>query len=207
MTPFKPSQAVAGYFGGLSSNLGGQMLTVTADVGYKERDVELNGGRDDFTSRSFIIKTTYGLADGLDIFFNVGFADIQDINNFTGALGTLYGGGFKFLLFGRSGEDTNVSITGNIETFKSQDSGTEAEFLDYSVAAVVSNKSGNFIPFGGITYSDAEIEFEGGPEYEADKHVGLLGGADYFVNPNVYFTGEFHIFDENAVYLGVGYNF
>ncbi len=206
-----PAAASAGNIGGISENLGAQLLTVTADVGYKTRDVKYNGNEDELTSRSFVIKTTYGTSDDLDVYVKLGFADIQDINvpgtgDYTGALGTLFGGGLKYRLLGRSG-GTSITINADFETFESKDSGRKADYLEYHVAAVVSNKSGNFTPFGGIKLSDAEVDFGGSVEYDADKNFGLFGGVDYFVNPNVYFTGEVHIFDENTLYIGVGYNF
>lgn len=202
-----PAAAMAGQIGGLAGNIGGQMLTVTADIGYNARDVEKGGSKDELSSRSFVIKTTYGLSDSLDIFVSLGFADVQDIGDFNGALGTLYGGGFKYLLFGGGGNETQVSINGNFETFESEDSGKEADYQEYHIAAVVSKKSGNVTPFGGIKISDAEVDIEGTGKYDADDNFGLFGGVDYFVNPNVYFTGEVHIFDENTIYIGVGYNF
>ena len=201
-----PSLAMAGQIGGFSRNLGGQMLTVTANIGYESMDVETNGVQDDMSSRSFTVTTTYGLSDRLDLFLNVGFADIQDIGSFTGALGTLLGGGFKYLIMNNTESDVQLNINGNIRSFKSSDSGQTADYLGYHVAAVVSHKAGNFTPFGGIKISDAEVD-KGGDEYESDDNFGLFGGVDYFVNPNVYFTGEVHIFDETSIYMGVGYNF
>ena len=40
-----------------------------------------------------------------------------------------------------------------------------------------------------------------------DDFVGVFGGVDYFVSPNVFFSGEAHLFDETSIYLGVGYRF
>jgi len=204
---FSPDAVFAGRTGGLSENIGAQMLTANAGVEYSTRDVESNGNKEEVNSRRFVVKTTYGLSDRINVFATLGFADSQDIGNHTGALGTLYGGGLKYLVFTRDDSPTKVSINANIETFKSRDSGQTAEHLEYDVAVIVSNKNGNVTPFGGIRFSDADIDFAGPMTYKADDHFGLFGGVDYFVNPNVYFTGEVHTFDENSIFLGVGYSF
>ena len=201
-----PSLTWAGQIGGFSQNLGGQMLTLTANIGYESIDVETNGLQDDMSSRSFTVTTTYGLSDRLDIFLNLGFADIQDIGSFTGALGTLWGGGFKYLIMNNTQSDVQLNINGNVRSFESSDSGQSADYLGGHVAAVISHKAGNFTPFGGVKLSNADIDL-GGTEYESDDNFGLFGGVDYLVNPNVYFTGEVHIFDETSIYMGVGYNF
>jgi hypothetical protein len=203
---FTPSLVFAGHIGGLSQNLGGQMLTINADVGFKKQDVERGNITDELSSRSFVIKATYGMQDRLDVFLNVGFADIQDIQTFDGSLGTLIGGGFKYLLFG-PGQSTQVSIYGSIEGFESKDSGRKADVLGYDLALMVSNKSGNFTPYGGLKFSDLEVDIAGMGEYDAKDNFGLFAGVDYFVNPNVFFTGEVHIFNENTLYFGAGYNF
>lgn len=202
-----PSLASAGQIGGYSQNLAGQMLTVAASIAYQTRDLENNGVRDNMSSRSFSVTTTYGLSDRLDMFLDLGFADVQDISSFTGALGTMVGGGFKFLIIDNPENGVQLNIHSNIRRFESSDSGQSVDYLEYHVAAVVSNKAGNFIPFGGIMLSDAELDFAGGPTYEADKNFGLFAGVDYFVNPNVFFTGEVHMFDQTTIYMGVGYIF
>lgn len=202
-----PAVASAGYMGGLSDTLGGQMLTVTAAIGYETREVEKGSFDDDFTTRSLTVKTTYGYSDKADIYLNLGFADIQDISSFDGALGNLYGVGMKFLLFGGANSDAKISIDFGLETYESRDSGLDYEYLEYYAAATVSKKSGNFTPYGGIKLSDGEVDREGGSDLDTEDSFGIFGGVDYFVNPNVYFLGEVHIFAEESLFLGVGYNF
>ncbi len=202
-----PGLAAAAQIGGLSQNMGAQLLTVSANVGFIDRDVKNGGGKGDFNSRSFIIKTTYGVSDKLDAHFDIGFADVQDLPGFNGSLGTAIGGGVKYLLFEGTANNTRVSIDASILTFESEDSGKgDADYLEYSVAAVISKKSGNLTPFGGFRFSDVDIDSSVG-DFKADDKFGLFAGADYFVNPNVYFTGELHVFAENTIYLGAGYNF
>jgi len=132
---------------------------------------------------------------------------VQDISGFTGALGGLYGGGLKYRFFASPDKKTQVSLDVGFETFSSSESGRTARYVEYGAAVIVSNQAGNFTPFGGIRFSDAEVALDDSPTYEADKHIGVFGGIDYFVNLNVFFTGEIHIFDENSLFLGVGYNF
>lgn len=204
---FLPNTLFAGRIGGLSENIGAQMLTANAGIEYSTRDVEYNSTKEEVNSRRFVIKSTYGLSDKINVFATLGFADSQDINNYTGALGTLFGGGIKYLLFDHAESANKVLINANIETFKSRDSGNTATTLEYDIAIIVSRNAGNFTPYGGFRYSDVDIDFGNSVKYEADDNLGLFGGVDYFVNPNVYFTGEVHTFDENSIFLGVGYNF
>ena len=52
-----------------------------------------------------------------------------------------------------------------------------------------------------------DFDNEGSGDYEGESKFGLLAGGDFFANPNVFFTTEFHLFDENAFYFSAGYRF
>jgi len=77
-------------------------------------------------------------------------------------------------------------------------------------ALIISNRTGNMTPYGGVKVCETEVELKSGAaptKYSADKKVGLLAGVDYFVNPNVFFNGEVNLFDQQAIYLGAGFKF
>lgn len=210
-----PVGAIAGQVGGLADQLGGQLLTVTGYIGFVDRDIKMSpgGADDDFTSRVFAVKATYGLNDRVDLYATLGLADLQDINGFDGALGNIVGGGVKLLII-EGANRTRLTFNGDVKRLLTDDTvagqDVDAEYLEYSASLIVSKKSGNLTPYGGIKLSKVNIDFDGWAgvkDAEEEKDAGLFAGVDYFVNPNVYFTGEIHVFAENTLYAGVGYNF
>ena len=76
------------------------------------------------------------------------------------------------------------------------------------VSASAAGKVGFFYPYGGARVSSSRYEGEHGvDDHKSKNFIGFLGGADYFVSPNVYFSGEVHLFDEMSLYLTTGYRF
>lgn len=204
-----PAVAGAGQMGGLATNVGEGGLSLSANLSYISKDMERNGQKDEMTTRQLVLKGSYGLLSNLDINVKLGFADLEvDDFDFEGRLDALYGAGFKFTMFQDPDNKVNVLMDGEISKFSSNDDNIDADIMDYQLAFIVSNKTGNITPYGGIKFSETEIDFSGNSrKYTADTNVGILAGVDYFVNPNVFFTGEINIFDQDALYLGAGYKF
>lgn len=201
-----PATGFAGQVGGLADQMGGQLLTVTGYIGYIDRDVKVGPIDEDFTSRVFAVKATYGLNDRVDLYATLGLADIQDLGTFDGSLGNLIGVGGKFLVVeGTNG--TRLTLNADAKMLKTDDGPIDADYQEISGAVIISKKSGNLTPYGGIKLSKIDIDIDNSPSIEEEKDTGLFAGVDYFVNPNVYFTGEIHVFAENTIYAGVGYNF
>ncbi|MDO8446864.1 MAG: hypothetical protein Q7T53_12350 [Deltaproteobacteria bacterium] len=199
------SAAGAGQVGGLATNVGEGGLSLSTGLLYIDKDVERNGQKEEMTTRQLVVKGSYGLLPNLDLNVKLGFADLE-VDPIEGRLDALYGVGFKFKMFQDPNNKVNVLLDGEVTQFSSEDNGDDADVTDYQVAFIVSNKAGNITPYGGIKFSETEIE-RGSTKYTADNNVGVFGGVDYFVNPNVFFTGEVNIFDQDAVYIGVGYKF
>jgi len=195
----------AGQVGGLVTNVGEGGLSLSTGLSYAEKDVERNGRREEMTTRQLVVKGSYGLLPNLDLNVKLGFADLE-VDDFEGRLDALYGVGFKFKMFQDPQNKVNVLLDGEVTQFSSEDSGVDADVLDYHIAFTVSNKAGNITPYGGIKFSETEIDFDS-TKFTADNNVGVFGGVDYFVNPNVFFNGEVSIFDQEALYVGVGYKF
>ncbi|MDH3976091.1 MAG: hypothetical protein OEV42_17600 [Deltaproteobacteria bacterium] len=210
-----PAGGFAGQVGGMADQMGGQLLTVTGYIGLIDRDIKMNpGGADnDFTSRVFAVKATYGLNNKVDLYVTLGLADLQDIAGFDGSLGTLAGGGVKVLII-EGANRTRLTFNGDVKRLVTDDTvgidDVEADYREYSASLIISKKAGNLTPYGGVKLSKVDIDFDGWSTFkdaEEEKSTGLFAGVDYFVNPNVYFTGEIHVFAENTLYAGVGYNF
>ena len=201
-----PATTMASQIGGLADHMGGQLLTTTVYVGFIDRDVTKDGVDEDFTSNMLTVKATYGLSERLDLYGTIGKANIQGLNGFDSSLEDLYGCGLKFLLF-EGVNKTRITINADVRFLETSDAGTSADYYEYSAAAIISKRRGNLTPYGGIKLSDVEIDIDGQGKWEAEKGTGFFAGVDYFVNPNVYFSGEIHVFAENTIYAGVGYNF
>ena len=206
---FTPTMLNAAQIGGLAGTVGGQLLTITAQWGLVNRDVTINGSqKGDYDSRSFSLKGTYGVSDILDLYANLGYADIQNLDGHDDTtLGDLFGGGFKYLFFEGPESGVRFSISGDIQFLKSNSNGVSVDYQEISGAAIVSKNYGHLSPFAGVKFSDISIDIAGTETIKPEDNTGLFAGLDYFVNPNVYFTGEIHVFAENSIYVGAGYNF
>lgn len=200
-----PATAMAGQIGGLADHMGGQLLTTTVYVGLIDRDIKLHGEKEDFTSNMLTVRATYGLSDRVDLYATIGKANIQGLGDFDGSLEDILGGGVKFLLF-EGVNKTRVTINADARFLETSDGDVDADYRELSAAVIISKKRGNLTPYGGIKLSDVLIDVEG-DKWDEDTGTGFFAGVDYFVNPNVYFTGEIHVFAENTIYAGVGYNF
>lgn len=197
-----PATTIAGQIGGLADHMGGQLLTATVYVGVIDRDMKLKGTDEDFESNMLTTRVTYGLSDKVDLYATIGKANIDGIGNVDDSLEDLYGGGVKFLLF-EGVNKTRITINADANFMET----SNAKYHDISAAIIISKRRGNLTPYGGMKVSTVEIDQDNIGKWEEDDSTGFFAGTDYFVNPNVYFTGEIHVFAENTIYAGVGYNF
>ncbi|GAB6064457.1 hypothetical protein [Deferrisoma palaeochoriense] len=204
--------AAAANLAGLASPLGAGRFAVSGFVAYGEQDVE-DGVPDEVSTRRMLGRVQAGVVDGLDLYAFLGFSDIQfNQADFEGTLGGLGGVGAKFGLL-RSG-DVRVVADLQAEFDQSKDGSRKVRHQAYHLAGYVvreigaAGKVGYMYPFAGIRFTASRYDADGKlDDYRQDSFLGVFGGADYFVNPNVYFTGEVHLFDETSIYLGVGHRF
>jgi hypothetical protein len=200
------TSAQAGQLGSQAATVGEGGLSFSAGINYAIKDMKINGTKEEMTTRQLVLTGDYGLLPSLDLYIKLGLADME-VPGFRGRLDALYGVGAKFKLFKDPEDKLNVTIDGGVTRFNSGDSTTDATVTDYMGALIVSNKAGNMTPYGGIKVCETEVEGVVSSKYKADKKVGILAGVDYFVNPNVFFSGEVNLFDQQAVYLGAGFKF
>ncbi len=206
--------AWAGPVGGLSAPLQAKGFSVSGWFAYGERDVE-DGSGDEVSTRRMLARIGAGVADGIDVYALVGFSDAQfDDADFSGTLGPSLGLGFRYglLHYPRTGVRLVLDVQG--EVFRSRDGSKTVRHQAYHAAVYVvreigaAGRVGYLYPYGGARVSYTRYDGSGGvDDYTGDDFIGVFGGADYFVNPNVFFTGEVHLFDETSIYLGVGYRF
>ena len=198
--------------GGLAAPLGGGGVSVSAALGYAERDVE-NGRDDELKSRKALLRAAVGLLDGLDLHATFGFGDAElGDGGFEGRLGETFGAGVRWGLLNFAESSTKVVLGLQGAYSRSEDGektlrGQTYEFAAYAVHEVGAvGRVGYFYPFAGLRASYARYAGSGGAvDVDSSDWLGLLAGADYFVNPQVFFSGELHLFDETAIYLTVGY--
>lgn len=199
------STAESGQIGGLVNSVGQGGLSLSGGISYITKDLEDAGQNKEMTARAFVVKGDYGLIPNLDLFVKLGFADLK-YGSFEGRMDALFGAGLKFKLFKDPEDKVNVYVDAEISKFSSSDSTRRADVKDYQMSFIVSNRAGNITPYGGVKVSETEVDVDS-TKSKASKHVGIIGGADYFVNPNVFFNGEVNIFDQQAIHIGVGYKF
>jgi hypothetical protein len=206
-------QARSSQTGGLASPVGPSRLALSATLGYGERDVE--DGRDDqVTTRRVLVRAQFGVIDGLDVYATVGLGDVDfDHADFSGSLGESFGAGVRYglLHFRESGMKLVLDAQG--EYLRSSDSGERVGNQTYHAAAFLvkelgaAGRVGYLFPYGGVRVSYARYDGSGLDDYTGKDFLGVFGGVDYFVNPNVFFSAEAHLFDEMGLYLGAGYRF
>ncbi len=203
--------AAASGSGGLAQPFakGQGMFGVT--MGYSQRD--LDGGGDEAQSRRLLFKGGFGFGEGLDGYAMLGFSDLKySGTDFSGSLGELIGLGVRYGGFLIGEGPARLVLDFQWEYFSSEDGNIDARVDATHLAAYVvrefgaAGKVGYFYPFGGIRYSMVNYSNDG-PDFHEDERIGIFGGADYFVSPNVFFSGEMHVFDEESVLLSAGYRF
>jgi hypothetical protein len=183
-------------------------------LGYAARDVK-NGGSDEVSSFRTLLRAQYGVVDRLDVYGGIGLTDVDfEDEDFDGGLGGWFGAGVRYAFLQFPEQEIGIVFDLQGEYFNSDYGSKEAEGMGvqgavYLVKAVgAAGRMGYFYPYGGVVFSYLEYKMSGGiDDHTGDDPVGVFGGVDYFVNPNVYFYGEVRLFDETSLSAGVGYRF
>ncbi len=205
--------ASAAQTGALATTVGPGGFAVSAGMGYVERDVE-DGADAEATNRRLTFRAQIGVLEKLDLYALLGFADVDiDDPGFKGTLGENLGIGALYAMLEFADSDTRLMLDLQGEFVRSKDGSDQVRQQNYHAATYLmrefgaAGRTGYFYPFGGIRVSYSRYDPSGKGEFISKDFVGVFGGADYFVNPNVFFSGEVHVFDETSLYLGVGYRF
>jgi hypothetical protein len=179
--------------GGFS--LSGSIGYTTMDV----RDVEL-------TSKSFFFKGAFAGADGIMPYLKLGFADLE-AGSFEGSLDLAYGGGLLLdLVSQESGAGFKASLDAQMLWSESSEAGTTLDMLESQLSLLGSVRTGGTNTYAGI--SSSFINLDGGSQSRDENgQTHLFFGIDYFMDYNFYFNAEAHLFGQNMVNVGVGYQF
>jgi hypothetical protein len=203
----------AAHTGGLASPVGPGRLAISAALAYTQEDVE-DGKNDEVSSRRILFRAEYGLTDGLDLHGTIGLSDAEfDDEDFEGTLGPSFGAGIRYGLL--SFPESALKLVADLQWdyFRSEDGSKDVnqqavQLSTYLVKEIgAAGRVGYFYTYGGVRVSYSQYDGDGIEDFTGEDFIGVFGGADYFVNPNVYFFGEAHLFDETGIYFGVGYRF
>lgn len=204
--------AGAAMLGGLAMPLNQGEASMSIIMAYSQRDVE-DGVDDEASSRRFLFKGAYGLGNKADIYFLAGLSDVAyDKANFDGSLGEALGLGLRYSP-AEFADGSKFVLDFQAEYHSSDDGAQTVDYQLFRAAGYMVGKFGSsgqfgFIyPYGGLTLSSATYNNTRFDDYKGKNRLGLVAGTDFFINPNVFFTIEFHLFDESAAYLSAGYRF
>lgn len=169
-------------------------------VGFSYTSFEL--GAEDFSSRALMGKAAFGVAAGVTPYLKVGFADLSAPAG-DGTLGFAYGGGVLLRLMSPASPD-GLSLAADLQGVRAESeiSGVSVPATHLQGALLGSTRSGGTTTYGGIAVTSIDVKGSSG---KTRSHV--LFGFDYLVDLNFFLTGEAHLFGEDSLSFGVGYQF
>jgi hypothetical protein len=124
-------------------------------------------------------------------------------------LSPIYGGGVRPMIL-PYGFNIPIYVSADLRytAFTTSDHNVEARYQEFQGALIISYKLKGAMPFGGFKYNPLTVGITGTHnDLEGDSNAGVFIGCDWFVTPNVFFSGELSIFSETAAYMSVGYNY
>ena len=218
-----PSMARSMPVGGPIESIGDKKFGMSADFGYFNKRVATGTDRstwDDFSSVRVLAKPTFAPVRQVELSLLAGLSDIRGSGtNFQTPLRFSYGGAVKLFLLDPEENKVSLGFAGSFLTQqpgKTSDTTKDAILNDeYQAGIFFLNHTENSYQYGGVKYSGIDVKYSDpgdGTEkknynFHARVPVGFFIGIDYHVNPNIFFMGELQIFDQEALYVGVGFKF
>lgn len=182
--------------------LGEGGFSLSGSIDYTTLDIE----DEEVTGKSFFLKGAFAGSDGLMPYLKLGFSALES-GSFEGSLDFAYGGGILLdLVTQESGSGFRASMDAQILWSQSSDGGENLDMLESQLSLLGSVRSGGTNVYAGISSSFINVEGDAVDENE-NGQTHLLFGADYFMDYNFYFNVEAHLFGQNMLNVGVGYQF
>jgi hypothetical protein len=183
-------------------NLDESGISVSSSIGYAKMDV----GDDEVTSKSFLFKGAFSGTDRIMPYVKLGFADLE-VGPIEGSLDFAFGGGILLDLVGQENESGfRASLDAQVLWAESSDGGTNLDQVESQLSLVASGRTGGTSAYAG--FSTSFIDLDGGGLNESENGQGhLFFGMDYFMDYNLYFNAEAHLFGQDMLNIGVGYLF
>jgi hypothetical protein len=117
-----------------------------------------------------------------------------------------FGGGILYdLVTQESGNGFRASLDGQILWIKSSEGSNNADMMESQLAFIGSIRSSGTNAYTGIATSF--INAGGDLDGNESGQTHVLFGVDYFMDYNFYFNAEAHLFGQDLLSIGVGYQF
>ncbi|MFQ5580893.1 MAG: hypothetical protein ACE5FZ_09795 [Nitrospiria bacterium] len=235
---------------GLQGAYGKMALGVEYDSD-SERDTEFDGGTEfdgdatvpflapgdrivggSLESSRIMLRGSVGLADWMDVFIHLGFADadfsyqlieagVPEVISFSGDSDLAYGLGLKAAIANVEG----YQIYSNLQLFQSEVDGAytedgvllgtaEATVQEIQLALYAAKTFDMWTPYGGLKFSELAVEIDRSipgttfhEEHKVDDNIGLFVGTDVVLKPGLSANIEFRFVDESALSLGLSWVF
>ncbi|MDF1525425.1 MAG: hypothetical protein RRA15_01790 [bacterium] len=177
-------------------------FTLSGSIGYSTLDVR----DEEVTSKSFLIKGVVDTDGRIMPYVKLGFADLE-AGGIKGSLDFAYGVGVLLNLVGQESETGfRLSLDAQGGWSQSSEAGDNLKFFESQLTLIASGRTGGTTAYAGFAASF--LNLDGGGLNENENGQGhLLFGVDYFMDYNFYFNAEAHLFGQNMLNIGVGYQF
>ena len=177
-------------------------FSLSGSIGYTTLDVE----DEEVTSKSFFVKGAFPASDWIMPYVKLGFADLE-VGSFEGSLDFAYGGGVLLDLMNRENSSGfKASLDAQILWAESSDGGTNVDLVESQLSLIGSVQTGGTNAYAG--FSTSFVDLDGGGFNENENGQGhILFGVDYFMDYNLYLNVEAHLFGQDMLNVGVGYQF
>lgn len=177
-------------------------FSLSGSIGYTVLDIR----DEEVTSKSFFFKGAFAGADGIMPYLKLGFADLE-VGPFEGSLDFAFGGGVLLdLITQESGSGFRASLDAQVMWLDSSEGGANLDLFETQLSLLGSVRTGGTNAYAGISSSFTDLD--GGSLNESENgQAHLFFGVDYFMDYNFYFNVEAHLFGQNMLNVGVGYQF
>jgi len=176
-------------------------FSLSGSIGYTTIDIR----DEELTSKSFIFKGAFAGADGIMPYLKLGFADLE-AGPFEGSLDFAFGGGVLLdLVSQESGSGFKFSLDTQVLWSQSSEGSASQDLFEGQLSFIGSVQSGGTTGYAGISASF--LDLDGTVSEKENGQAHLFFGADYFMDYNFYLNVEAHLFGQNMLNVGVGYQF
>jgi hypothetical protein len=177
-------------------------FSLSGSIGYTELDIR----DEEVTSKSFFFKGAFPGTDRLMPYLKLGFADLE-AGPIEGSLDFAYGGGVLLdLVDSESESGFRASLDAQVLWSESGEGGTTYDLFETQLSLIGSARTGGTSAYAGIAASFINVD-GGGLNEDENGQTHLLFGVDYFMDYNFYFNAEAHLFGQDSLNVGVGYQF
>lgn len=177
-------------------------FSLSGSIGYTTLDIR----DEEVTSKSFFFKGALTAGDGIMPYLKVGFADLE-VGSFEGSLDFAFGGGVLLdLVTQKSGSGFRASLDAQILWSESSEGDTTLDLLESQLSLIGSARTGGTNAYAGFASSFIKLD-GGGINEDENGQAHLFFGVDYYMDYNFYLNVEAHLFGQDMLNVGVGYQF